>query len=196
MAATTTLREVLNQGISSGNFVDTKIILYSHRDSSGRICRPRALYANSHVLKTVPYFNDRECISTLDIFPRAPHHCLKVLFGNFAESQLKDFDQEAAIDEVGSAEDYGYLSDSDLEDDEDEKSPHSSMVPQKSSRGFTLPTRWRFSTRTRKLSEEHGGHVDKGKVAKITDTAFVTEEHEGHANKGKVVKIPDMAFVT
>ena len=56
MAATTALREALNQGISSGNLIDTKIILYSHRDSSGRVCRPKALYANSHVLKTVPYF--------------------------------------------------------------------------------------------------------------------------------------------
>ena len=62
MAATVALREALNQGISSGNLVDTKIILYSHRDSSGQVCRPKALYTNSHVLKTVPYFNDRESI--------------------------------------------------------------------------------------------------------------------------------------
>ena len=61
MVATTALREALNQGISSGNLVDTKIILYSRRDSSGRICRPKALYANSNVLKTVPYFKDCEC---------------------------------------------------------------------------------------------------------------------------------------
>ena len=67
MAATTALCEALNEGISSGNLVDTKIILYSRRDSSGRISRPKALYANSHVLKTVPYFNDRERTSTLDI---------------------------------------------------------------------------------------------------------------------------------
>ena len=59
MAATTALREALNEGISSGNFVDTKIILYSHRDSAGRVCRPKALYTTSHVLKTVPYFEDR-----------------------------------------------------------------------------------------------------------------------------------------
>ena len=65
MAATTALREALNKGISSGNLVDTKIILYSHRDSSGRICRPKALYASSHVLKTVSYFNDCEYTATL-----------------------------------------------------------------------------------------------------------------------------------
>ena len=61
MAATVALREALNQGISSGKFVDTKIVLYSRRDSSGRICRPKALYANSHVLKTVSYFKDCGC---------------------------------------------------------------------------------------------------------------------------------------
>ena len=66
MAATAPLREALNQGISSGNLVDTKIIVYSHRDSSGRVCRPKALYSNSHILKSVPYFNDRESTTTLD----------------------------------------------------------------------------------------------------------------------------------
>jgi hypothetical protein len=66
MAATTALCEALNQGISAGSFVDTKVILYSHRDSSGRICRPRAVYANGHVLKTVSYFKDRESTATLN----------------------------------------------------------------------------------------------------------------------------------
>src|ERR1700753_2337209 len=66
MAATIPLREALNQGVSSGNFIDTKIILYSYRDISCRVCRPKALYANSHVLKTVPYFNDRTYTVTLD----------------------------------------------------------------------------------------------------------------------------------
>ena len=73
MAATTALREALNQGISSGSLVDTKIILYSHRDSSGRICRPKALYASSHVLKTVPYFNDCGYTAALDIAREEPH---------------------------------------------------------------------------------------------------------------------------
>ena len=72
MAATVALCEALNQGISSGTFIDTKIILYSHRDSSGRVCRPKALYANSHVLKGVPYFNDCECSDILD-YLEVPH---------------------------------------------------------------------------------------------------------------------------
>ena len=60
MAATLPFREALNEGIVSGTFVDTKIILFSRRDSSGRVHEPKALYASSHVLKSVPYFNDRE----------------------------------------------------------------------------------------------------------------------------------------
>ena len=169
MAATTALREALNRGISSGNLVDTKITLYSHRDSSGRICRPKALYANSYVLKTVPHFNDRECPATLDIAHRASLHRFKVLFGNFAESQSKDFNKET-VDEEGSAEDYGYSSDSDLEDDEDEK-----VVSFKSKAHV-------FGSVTVPLPDE----------CKNIDC----EEHEEHIEEGKVVKIPDVAFVT
>ena len=57
MAATLPFREALNKGTVSGTLVDTKIILFS---SSGRVYEPRAAYASSHVLKSVPYFNDRK----------------------------------------------------------------------------------------------------------------------------------------
>jgi len=172
MATTTALREVLNEGISSGNLVDTKIILYSYRDSSGRVCRPKAAYTNSRVLKTVPYFNDRESTATPDTTRKGAHGVLhKVLFGNFAESQSKDFSKEA-IDNDESAEDYGYLSDSDLEDDEDEQvalSKHASKPKVQPADPFGVP----------------------GEDRKIR-----CEEHEEHVEKGKVVNIPDMAFVT
>ena len=171
MAATTALREALNKGISSGKFVDTKIIVYSHRDPFGRVCWPKALYANSHVLKTVPYFDDSEYTTTLDIARIALHKFVsEVLFGNFAESRSKDF--EGAIDEEESAEDYGYLSDSDLGDDEDEKiaSPKQKVKP--------------------------NAHSLNPFVAPGENKKFVREEHEEQADKGKVVKIPDMAFVT
>ena len=104
MAATATLREALNQGITSGSLIDTKIISYPRRDSSGRICRPKPLYTNGHVLKSVPYFKDRECTFTLNALQEPHSTALEVLFGNFAESQSKGFTEE--IDEEGSAEDY------------------------------------------------------------------------------------------
>jgi len=80
-----------------------------------------------------------------------------VLFGNFTESQSRDFTKEA-IDEEESAEDYGYLSDSDLEDDEDEK-----VAP------VAIP-----GEDQKILCEEHEEHVEKGKIVKIPDIAFVT----------------------
>lgn len=60
MTVTASLGEALNHAISSGEFIDTKIVLFSRRDNAGKICKPRALYANSHVLKSVPYFKDCE----------------------------------------------------------------------------------------------------------------------------------------
>jgi len=93
-----------------------------------------------------------------------------VLFGNFAESQPKDFKE--AIDGEESAEDYGYLSDSDLEDDEDEnvasfKSASKAKVYPFNS--FRAPSEDR-----RTLCEEHEECVEKGKVVKIPDMALVT----------------------
>ena len=64
------LREALNDSISSGRFADTKIVLFSRRDSSGTVCKPRALYASSHVLRTVPYFNDRKSLQLFQAVAR------------------------------------------------------------------------------------------------------------------------------
>ena len=171
MAATTALREALNQGISSGNLVDTKIIPYSRRNSSGQVCQPKPLYANSRVLKTVPYFNDREYTATLGIILAEPHTILfEVLFGNFAEAQPRDFKE--AIDREETTEDYGYSSDSDLEDDEDAKN---TLFKEKtrptfhSSDPFVTPHEER-----RSLSEGNEERIEEGKVAKIPDVAFVT----------------------
>ena len=89
-----------------------------------------------------------------------------MLFGNFAESQSKDFNE--AIDEEEYTEDYGYLSDSDLEDSEDEKA--SSLKP---------------------ASKSNVRPLDRSGEDKI-----VCEGHEEHVERGKVVRIPDVAFVT
>ena len=87
-----------------------------------------------------------------------PHTiAFEVLFGNFTESQLRDFDKDV-VDEAEYAEDYGYLSDSDLEDDED---GNVASVP--------------IPSEDKKTScEEYEEHVEKGKVVKISDMAYVT----------------------
>jgi hypothetical protein len=93
-----------------------------------------------------------------------------VLFGDFVESQSKEFGE--TIDKDGSTEDYEYLSDSDLEDDEDEKTlsgilsgiesmPHSLVAPASVGEDKAVP-------------EDYRERIEKGKVVKIPDIAFLT----------------------
>ena len=95
----------------------------------------------------------------------------KELFGNSAKAQLKEFNEEA-IDEEESAEDYEYLSDSDLEDDEDEKV---ALFRQKA---------------------KSKGHSSNPFAIPGEDGRIFCEKHEEYINEGEVVKIPDIAFVT
>jgi len=160
------LREALNDSISSGKFVDTKIILFSRRDPSGTICQPRALYANSHVLRTVPYFNDRK-----PLFPEVTGPIgdgLRVLFGTFAEAESKDFSER--LDDTECAENYGYYPDSDLEEDED------SANSKEPARGHPFDP-FCFTPTDNKLTPPNGEYkenLEKGKVIKIQDMAFIT----------------------
>lgn len=161
-AATLPLHEALNESISSGRFEDTKIILYSRKDSSGTICGPRALYASSHVLKSVPYFNDRRSPPPSSTFltDHLVNNALPVLFGTFAEAKSKGFSEE--IDDSESAEDYGYYSDSDLEEDTDvADSVGSPISPLGGKQSLYLYGKYKE-------------RPDKGKVIKIRDVAFIT----------------------
>jgi len=81
----------------------------------------------------------------------------EVLFGSFAEAQSKDFDKET-IDEEEFAEDYGYLSDSDLEDDGDGRVAPVVVPPEEK----------------KILCEEHKERIGKGKIVKIPDMALMT----------------------
>lgn len=158
MAIATTLKGALNDAISSGEFIDTQIILFSRRDSSGRICKPKALYANSNVLKSVPYFNDRK--------PRSRSTCCAcddpspgVLSGKFAESETKDFSE--TVDDGEFAEDYSYTSDSDLEEDWDFASPPPPP-------GQSQPLQ------SEALYGEYKEHVRAGNVIRVRDVASIT----------------------
>ena len=86
-----------------------------------------------------------------------------MLFGNFAESRSKDFNE--AIGEEESAEDYGYFSDSDLEDDNASK-----FNPTAESKIHPLE----LSEKDKVVCGGHKECVEKGKVVKIPDMAFVT----------------------
>ena len=155
---TTALHEALNDAISSGRFIDTKIVLFSRKDTRGRECKPRALYANSHVLRSVPYFEDREfplrssLVHVMTIFP--------VLFGTFAEAETRDLSE---TDDKEFAEDYGYSSDSDLEEDGDFESldpvePVQTTVPPHQHASYG----------------QYEESAQEGKVIRIQDVAFIT----------------------
>ena len=92
-----------------------------------------------------------------------PHTIVfEVLFGSFAEAQSKDFNEET-IDEEEFAKDYGYSSDSDLEDDDDDDDDDGGFAPV----GIPLEEK-------KRLCEEHEERIEKGKIVKIPDMAFVT----------------------
>ena len=166
------LREALNDSVSSGRFADTKITLFSRRDSSGTVCKPRALYASSHVLRTVPYFNDRKFPSTL-LNGDPANDTFQVLFGTFAESESRDFPE--LLDGAESAENYGYYLDSDLEEDED--SADSKLTRQ------IVPARGHFFDPFCFLPRDDNPVPPRG-------------EHKENLETGKVIKIQDVAFIT
>ena len=91
-----------------------------------------------------------------------------MLGGNFAESESRDFDEPN--DEEDSAECYDYLSDSDLEDDDDERL--SLKHTAKSKPGTFDP--FQTSSEGNTIHEKNDEHVGKGKVVKVQDIAFVT----------------------
>ena len=92
----------------------------------------------------------------------------KVLFRNPARVQLKNFSRDA-IEHDEYAEDYGYSSDSDLEDDGVASFKHKSK-----SKDHLFESRGIPGGGRRIPCEEHDEHPEQGKVLNIPDVAFVT----------------------
>lgn len=175
MACTPPLREALTDSISSGRLVDTKIVLYSRRDSSGAITKPKALYANSRVLKTVPYFSDCGSASPSFSLVKWLRDPLEVLSGTYSESEPRDFSEP--IDEDEQAVNYDYYSDSDLEDDDDvvhaTGKALKKAVPPKSN---TLDPFCPFADE-KKPAQAYGEwneYSGKGIIIKVHDIALIT----------------------
>ena len=51
------LEVALFVSLSTGTFSDVKFYAFSQYTSSGRVRFPKPLYANSHIIQTVPYFH-------------------------------------------------------------------------------------------------------------------------------------------
>ncbi|KAF9778324.1 hypothetical protein BJ322DRAFT_493540 [Thelephora terrestris] len=172
MAATLSFREALNEGIASGTFVDTKIILFSRKDSSGRVHGPKELYASSHVLKSIPHFS-------------------LLLFGNFREAESQDFGD--TFDDGEYSFDYGYCSDSDLEDDNETAADVLKGVLKRADtvkEAFRKVTPQQGSLK-RVLRSDSLRSLRSGTFRKPP-----RERYSERSYKGKVIRIPDVAFIT
>ena len=97
-----------------------------------------------------------------------------MLYGDFVEAQSRSLIE--AIDQQEFAEDYGYSSDSDIEDEEDQWSIQQCGVASHST-----------NSGVRGLS---------GSPATSIKDKIVYEDHDECVRQGKVVKIPDVAYVT
>ena len=104
---------------------------------------------------------------------RSINDILQVLFGTFAESESKDFSEP--LDDVESAENYGYHPDSDLEEDED----------------------YVCSKTTKQTTPARGHLFDPFCFLPPADNSGPPcGEHKENLETGKVIKIQDMAFIT
>ena len=74
------LLDALNDSVTSGTFIDTKFYVFSRKEASGRVGSPRALYCNSRVLNTVPYFSSCACPGSLRYYAsdRIPPKCSRM----------------------------------------------------------------------------------------------------------------------
>ena len=97
-----------------------------------------------------------------------------MLFGNFAEAQSRNFGEATEEEEI--ADDYGYLSDSDLQDEGEPNIPQEILV---------------------EYLEFPVAEINPSDPPPVSDhEKVVHENHEECAEQGKVIKIPDVAFVT
>jgi hypothetical protein len=99
---------------------------------------------------------------------------LQVLFGTFAEAGSKDFSEPLDGSECG--EDYGYYSDSDLEEDDDSADSKESLNQTGPARGHPFdPFCFHFTdNKPTLICGEHKEELEKGKVIKVQDMAFIT----------------------
>lgn len=118
------LRAALKSAADSGAFMDTKFYAFSRRDPSRKVYEPKAVYANGWLLRArVPsYFEPRKRLGSQDrLFYQLIKLYLLVLAGGYKESTVGSLHGNFPSNQPASNSEYGYDSDSDLEDDEEEE---------------------------------------------------------------------------
>ncbi|KIP03404.1 hypothetical protein PHLGIDRAFT_121629 [Phlebiopsis gigantea 11061_1 CR5-6] len=105
----TLLKLACKLSMASGSFVDTKFFAYTRRDGRGRVGAPRAVYANSFVLRA-----------------KAPQYFEPLLQGGFeGDGAVGPLDAPFPPDLPDDVDASGYDSDSDIEDEEETWTAHS-----------------------------------------------------------------------
>ncbi|GJE86650.1 hypothetical protein PsYK624_027310 [Phanerochaete sordida] len=95
--------------LDNGSFVDTKFYAFSRRNTIGMVYAPRAIYANSWILRA-----------------KSPQYFESLLFAGYdANCTVGRFDDDLSEDRrcLDEADSLGYDSDSDIEDDDDDYTP-------------------------------------------------------------------------
>ncbi|KIP10838.1 hypothetical protein PHLGIDRAFT_11103 [Phlebiopsis gigantea 11061_1 CR5-6] len=101
------MKLVCKLSLTSGNFIDIKFYAYSRRNATGNVYKPKAIYANSYILRV-----------------KSPNYFEPLLQGGYggycATGPLHgDFPATFPVECDGE----GYDSDSDLEDDDEDNAP-------------------------------------------------------------------------
>ena len=100
------------------------------------------------------------------------YNFLEVLSGTFAEAESKDF--SLPIDESECAENYGYYSDSDLEDDDDDVKEGETLKKTATPRGHPFDPLCFTVSKEMPTYGQHKESVKEGTVIKVQDIAFIT----------------------
>ena len=209
MSQTEFLHAALNDSITSGRFIDTKFYVFSRRDKSRRVGTPKALFANSRVLTTVPYFETRKRLIfslffgvSLRSSPSIFHDVLRssVVFSDrFSEGVSKNLSDGFPSDEEPYTDSYECLPDSDLDEEEghtdaDELLSDNPALNPTHRKGVAVPDRESTQGR-RRVPSLTSGRNDAEQVAPATGGSC---GHPGtpHVQSGKVAIIKDVAATT
>lgn len=118
------------QSLETGVYIDTRFFAYSRRKPDGTVFAPRAVYANSWILRAnlSSYFEPRECFvqSGGSVFITS-----SVLRGGY-QTTFDSLDSQFPAAFKSETDEYDYDSDSDIDGDEegDENLPKSASIPE------------------------------------------------------------------
>ncbi|TBU29591.1 hypothetical protein BD311DRAFT_756443 [Dichomitus squalens] len=171
-------RAAILANITGRPYDDIKFFAFSRRTQNGTVDIPLSLVANSRlVLKAAPHFG--------------------LVFGaGFAESEVSDMDAAYPSSRPAATESYGYWSDSDLEDEEED---FTKDLPFDQNNVDASST----SVQDRKMSEGDSKGKDREESASTVEPAqrldsgqLPSESKKAIVRPGRVVHLDDVAYTT